>query len=89
MKRTQRQKVEEILRRDGQISNFYCLDNRITIRLGAIIHLLRDDGWDIVTEMEGANCIYKLRNVPAKMVLRPVFQENGTVRMVESKESIW
>lgn len=36
-----------ILRDRGYITNFFAIDNRITIRLGAIIHKLRKSGYVI------------------------------------------
>jgi very-short-patch-repair endonuclease len=60
-KQTQKEKVREILLRDGKIDNFFCLDTRLTIRLSGIIHLLRQEGMNIRTEeLESKNCIYHL-----------------------------
>ena len=61
---TQRQKIEEILLRDGQVDNYHCLDNRLTIRLGAIIHVMRNEGYKIRSEMRNKNCVYILESTP-------------------------
>lgn len=44
MKKTQADIVLEILRKDGKIDNFFVMDSRISIRLGAIIHSLKEKG---------------------------------------------
>lgn len=88
MKKTQRQKVEDILKVEGKVSNFHALETRLTIRLGAIIHNLRQDGWDIETEMHGSECVYVLKGQPTRTVMRPVFLENGMVKLVPKQESI-
>lgn len=44
---TQREQVIARLLEHGEIDNFWCIDTRLTIRLGAIIHTLRQDGWGI------------------------------------------
>jgi len=43
---TQKEKIKEILERDGRVDNFYCIDQRISIRLGAIINVLKSEGWN-------------------------------------------
>jgi hypothetical protein len=65
-KKTQREKVVEILLRDKQISNFFSINTRLSIRLSDIIHKLRKDGWEIETKMEGKECIYKLVSAPTQ-----------------------
>lgn len=59
---TQKERIKEILLRDGRVDNFYCIDNRITIRLGAIIERLRHEGWEITGDyLEGTkNFCYTL-----------------------------
>jgi hypothetical protein len=44
-KKTQKEVVEQRLRETGAIDNFYCIHNRITLRLGAIIFVLKEEGW--------------------------------------------
>lgn len=41
---TQADRVLKILRENGSITNFYCIENKISIRLGAIIHDLKTSG---------------------------------------------
>lgn len=43
-KLTQKEIVKDILRRDGVIDNFWCINNYI-LRLGAIICDLQKEGW--------------------------------------------
>lgn len=57
-------KVIELLRTDGFITNFYAIDNRISLRLGSIINRLRNKGWKITTEMQDNNCLYRLISEP-------------------------
>lgn len=61
---SQRARVEEILRNEGKVSNWYSIDSRLSIRLGAIIFKLRKEGWEIETYMNGKECIYKLIKAP-------------------------
>lgn len=41
---TIKQQVCDKLMREGKIDNFYCIDNRWTTRLGAVIHSLQKEG---------------------------------------------
>jgi len=63
-KKTQRQIIEARLNRYGYVQNVWAFQNYI-LRLGAIIHDLRQDGWDIITTYENKeghrNCTYSLR----------------------------
>lgn len=47
LKPTQKEVVRGILENQGYITNFFAMDNRITIRLGAIICELRKEGYFI------------------------------------------
>jgi hypothetical protein len=62
--KTQRERVADILLEKGQISNYTTIDTRLSIRLAAIINVLRNNGWKIETKMEGKECIYKLVSAP-------------------------
>lgn len=55
---TQKDVIIELLLKQGYVDNYYCIDNKISIRLGAIIFVLKQDGWDFRTEMVGKNCHY-------------------------------
>ena len=46
MKQTQRQIVIDKLEQDGEVSNLWAIQNYI-LRLGAIIHGLRQEGWEL------------------------------------------
>jgi hypothetical protein len=67
---TQFARTIEILERDGQIDNFCCIHNRISLRLGARIWDLRAIGYVIETEEQpDKNTIYKLISRPAPQQL--------------------
>jgi hypothetical protein len=58
-------RIEEILERDGYIDNFYCIENRLTLRLGARIADLKELGYIFRTErLPNKNYIYHLVAVP-------------------------
>lgn len=50
---TNKAKIEAKLRKDGYVDNFWCIDNRITTRLGAVVHVLREEGWAFDEERGG------------------------------------
>jgi hypothetical protein len=61
----QRETIERILRNEGQIDNFLCMNTRLTLRLGAHIFNLRKKGWDIETkELPNRNTVYILKSLP-------------------------
>lgn len=67
---SQKADIINILKRAGQIDNFYCIDNRLTIRLAMHIDVLRKAGWKIRTEeLPNKNCIYHLISEPAPVQL--------------------
>jgi hypothetical protein len=45
-------RIIAILEKEGRIDNFYCIHNRLTLRLGAKIFDLRQAGWKFRTEMK-------------------------------------
>lgn len=58
---SQTTKILEILKREGSISNFYCVENKITLRLASRIFDLRKLGYQIEAEQKAdGNCIYTL-----------------------------
>ena len=63
---TQKDVIIEILLKQGFIDNYHCIDNRISIRLGAIIFELKKEGWDFRTEMVGKNFHYYAIKKPEK-----------------------
>jgi Helix-turn-helix domain len=70
---TQLTRIEEILIRDGKIDNFYCIHNRISLRLGARIQDLEDKGYVFRTErLPNKNYIYHLVAVPKAQQLELV-----------------
>ncbi len=69
MKETIKDKVLKILRKDGQIDNFYCIDNRLTIRLGDVIFRLQKEG-KIVLEQSKCGYIEGTKNY--RYVIQPL-----------------
>lgn len=62
-----KEQVKEILLNKGKIDNFYCIDTRLTTRLGAIINLLKNEGMEFDEEKSGyingtKNWRYYLKN---------------------------
>lgn len=58
--------IKEILEQQGFISNYYCIDTRLTTRLSEYIRQLREEGMEIETDFDpkknrNKDCIYKLR----------------------------
>ena len=48
--------VIAVLERDGQISNFYAIEHKLTLRLAARIADLKAKGYGFRTEMKDKNC---------------------------------
>jgi len=42
---TQIEQIKTILRRDGKINNFYCVDTKLSLRLAMHIDVLKKRGW--------------------------------------------
>ncbi|EAJ8348948.1 hypothetical protein FCU19_05725 [Campylobacter jejuni] len=55
-----------LLLKNGTVDNFYCIDKRITTRLGAYIYNLRIKGYEIETvrNKETRNTFYILKSAP-------------------------
>lgn len=73
-KQTQKSQVERILKSQGYIDNYYCIETRLTLRLSAIIERLRKEGWDIGGSfLEGKkNWRYTLDSQPTRTVIKVV-----------------
>jgi hypothetical protein len=68
--KSQCERIIEILERDGQIDNFHCIHQRISLRLGARIFDLRQAGWEFETDQrEDKNTIYRVFRQPAAQQL--------------------
>lgn len=62
---TQRQLVEALLRANGRVSAHELTYQHGITRAGAIIHLMRRDGWDITTHNKhGEQAVYELVHPP-------------------------
>lgn len=72
---TQKTWVEKILNQHGEISRNFCLQNYVT-RLGAIIHELNREGWEITGRYRkngtGKDFVYFSDKSPYKKVVRTV-----------------
>lgn len=53
--------ILHILKRDGYISNFRCIEEKITLRLAARINDLKKAGWEITSRKQpNKDCVYTL-----------------------------
>ena len=52
---TQLETIKQILDKQGYIDNFYCFENKISLRLGARIQDLEAQGYIFKTEKQGKN----------------------------------
>ena len=73
--KTIQQIVEERVLETGAVDNFWCIDNRITTRLGAVICRMRDEGWHFDDEKSGyinvtKNWRYVLKQAPAPKTIK-------------------
>ena len=66
---SQREKIIDMLKTQGYVSRNYCINNRISIRLGAIIHNLKKDGWVLTGEKSNNDFIYWLEKSPQLKLL--------------------
>jgi hypothetical protein len=50
---SQKDKVLKILKEKGEIDNYYCVETKLTLRLGAIINVLKEEGYEFDEEKSG------------------------------------
>ena len=84
MKLTQKQQVIQWLEEYGEVSRNQCLSHFIS-RLGAIIIVLKNEGYDFKPEHRGGDYVYKLTTAPVKPK-KPIHKIdfiNGEYRAVE------
>lgn len=65
-KPSQRERIEEMLLKQGFVSRNYFIDipyNKI-LRLGAVINTLRTTGWSIETKEDKVDCVYVAIKTP-------------------------
>lgn len=61
---TQTEKVLSLLTINGYVSNFYCIEHKITLRLSARINDLKKIGYKIVSHRQkNKDCIYTFGEV--------------------------
>lgn len=63
--KTNKEIIKEKLEKEGRISNYWCIDTRLTTRLSEYIRQLREEGMEIETDFDpkknkSKDCIYKL-----------------------------
>ncbi len=81
MKKGNKYLIKKILMEEGQISNFWLIENKITIRASEYIRQLREEGMNIETVMNGKECIYKLDPSQKKKKQVVEYLDNGAVRI--------
>jgi hypothetical protein len=74
-KPTIKDKVEQILMKNGCVSNFECIDSRLTTRLSDVILHLKTEGWEFDEEKSGyigdsKNWRYVAKKSPYKVIRR-------------------
>jgi hypothetical protein len=52
--------IKDKLLQDREVSNYWCIKNGVTTRLAAFIHLLKGEGMNISSKMQGNDCVYSL-----------------------------
>lgn len=80
---TIKQQVLNILRRDGQIDNYFAIDSRLTIRLGDVIFRLQKDS---SIELDEEKCGYIDGTKNWRYVIKPVAKKEyyvGGVKVAE------
>jgi hypothetical protein len=76
--KTQLARIIEILERDRQIDNLHSIHDRISLRLGARIWDLRQQGWEFRTEERpDKNTVYHVVRAPAAQQLALVSVTQG------------
>lgn len=85
-KRPQKERIIEKLRVDGEVDNVWAFNHYI-LRLGAIIHKLRSEGWEIEGKFfEGTkNWNYTLKAEPKGTLIGFERDEQGIKRPVYAK----
>ncbi len=72
MKTTAKQKIINRINETGKVDNYWCIDNRITTRLGAVIFKLRKEGYDFKVEMDNKNCNYIVNKKPDSVYIKKI-----------------
>lgn len=65
MKHTQKQWVIDQLQTYGEVTRNQALQHFIS-RLGAIVLVLKNEGYDLIAEQRGSDYVYKLATAPKK-----------------------
>ena len=73
---TSKARIIEILKTQGRVDNYYCIDNRITTRLGAYICQLKKEGWNFSKKMEDKNCVYTVVKEKSILELSEIGKKN-------------
>lgn len=70
---TIKDKILDILRKNGEIDNYSCIDSRLTTRLGAFIHTLKVEG-KIEVDEDKSDYIKGTKNY--RYVIKPLVPRN-------------
>jgi hypothetical protein len=85
MHKSQKQRIIAKLKRDGTVSRNECLRNYIS-RLGAIICLLKKQGWEFETSEKDGDYIYTWTNKKPKVEWECVERNGERVAIIKEVE---
>lgn len=92
---TAKQQIIDILFRDGAIDNYFCIDNRLTTRLGAYINSLSKQGWEFTGDyLKGTknyqyNVVkYPSENSDSKNIKKPIVATMQRNNLQEIREEL-
>lgn len=82
MKKSQLDKVREILMQERKISRNTCIDTRLTVRLSSYINQLKKEGYGISGAKMGNDFIYYLFGAPKTLQTEVIRNELGNIIQV-------
>lgn len=88
-KPTQDDIVLRILMKEGKIDNFRCINERITIRLGAIIHSLKEKGKLGMLDEERSGYIQGTKNYCYYLKKPTKWEELSVGGVIVKRTPIW
>lgn len=65
---TQKEIIKKRLEEVGYVDNYWSIENKVSSRLGAIIHILKKEGYEFTHYWVGKNYHYKLINRPVNKI---------------------
>lgn len=72
---TQKEIIKNRLEEVGYVDNYWSIENKVSLRLGAIIHILKKEGYEFKPYWVGKNYHYKLLSRPTKHIPEPETKE--------------